>query len=173
MSFPRLATTADYFPRLAMSHFHHPGHSFGENKDNYATNSPTPATDNFATNSPTTQAPTPIENYATSSPTTPYPTTQTPSVPKNISNTTEADKESDYEYDETSVYSIFRDKLDELKIGWPLSQKEEDKIISKEKAKYPDKEDFDTLLIKMAFLKGDDVQKSIMIGIADKIDYTL
>jgi len=177
MSFPRLATSIEPFPRMVMTFENFAGHAFGNTENKYATFSPTTIPEDYATFSPTpfsprhngaTFSPTPFSprhNGATFSPTPPLLSTT-------FSPTTKEEK-SDYDYDETSMYNLFRDRLEELKVGWPLTEKDEDDIISKDKNKYPDKEDFDTLLIKMAFIKGNETQKSLMITLADKLNYTL
>lgn len=172
MSFPRLATSIHPFPRLVLSYEQFPGHVFGDHKEEYV------VIPQYATNSPTPNEnpPTPIRrskpvnissNYATLSPT--VSPASPPNTPKNYTppNTT------DYDYEETSNYELFRDMLDETKHKWPLSTKDEDTIISEHKEKYPDQDDFDTILIKMAFLKSNDRQKELMISLADKLHYTL
>lgn len=163
MSFPRLATSIEPFPRMVMTFENFAGHAFGNTENKYATFSPTTTPEDYATFSPTPFSP--RHNGATFSPTPPLLSTT-------FSPTTKEEK-SDYDYDETSMYNLFRDRLEELKVGWPLTEKDEDDIISKDKDKYPDKEDFDTLLIKMAFIKGNETQKSLMITLADKLNYTL
>ncbi len=137
MSFPRLATSLEPFPRMVMTFENFAGHAFGNVEPNYVTFSPTTTPDNYVTFSPTTK-----------------------------------EEKSDYDYD-TSMYHVFRDHLEELKMDWPLSDKDEDNIIEKDKNKHPDKEDFDTLLIKMAYIKGNETQRSLMLSLADKLNYTL
>lgn len=80
---------------------------------------------------------------------------------------------SDYDYEEPpSTLEIIRDRLEELKLGWPLSDDDEDKIEERNK-KSRNPQEIDTLIIKEAYLKADDVQKKIIVGIADKLHYTL
>lgn len=163
MSFPRLATSIEPFPRMVMTFENFAGHAFGNVEHKYSTFSPTKTPDDYATFSPTPFSP---RYGATFSP-----TQVSTDVPTLLPTTKE--EKSDYDYDEASMYNLFRDRLEELKVGWPLSEKDEDNIISKDKDKYPDKEDFDTILIKMAFIKGNETQKSLMITLADKLNYTL
>ncbi len=152
MSFPRLATSAVLFPTFTMNAAIFPGFTLeGGPKPNILTTSPTPKSFNHITTSPTTSVPTVVS---------------TQNVTKKINS-------SDYDYEEPSDYEIFRNRLEELKVDWPLTNEDEDEIIADIKTDHPDKEDFDIYLIKHAYLRGDAVQKSLMLKTADKLHYTL
>lgn len=169
-AYPRFATASTPFPKFATASSTYPTFGFsitlGESQivpqfvrdPNSITDSPTPE-DNSISASPTTQAPT-DENSITESPTTQAPTF-------------EADHKSDYDYEELSVYDIMRDKLEELKIAWPLTDKDEKEITKKHKASKNSTSSPDDQLIRNAYLRGDTEQKKIMLEIADKLTYTL
>lgn len=80
---------------------------------------------------------------------------------------------SDFEYEEPlTVLENMRDHLEELKLGWPLSDEQEDEIEAANKeSKYP--QGIDNLLIREAFVKASSGQKKAMIDLADKIHYSL
>lgn len=78
------------------------------------------------------------------------------------------DEKEEEDYEELSYYDIFRDKLQEMKIEWPLTSVDEYEIEKKCKTGDPDIQ-----LIKMAFHNGDEDVKKAMLIIADKINYVL
>ncbi len=78
---------------------------------------------------------------------------------------------TDYSYDEEhSYYTSFRNRLEELKLGWPLTEKEEYDI---ERHTNSNNTDNEIQLIKHAYLKGDLEQQSVMRSLAKKMNYTL
>jgi hypothetical protein len=83
------------------------------------------------------------------------------------------DTKSDYDYDDLSHYTMFRDRLEELKLGWPLTEEDEDKIEQKLKKKFPTQEDFDAQLIQNAYARANNDQQGIMRELADRLNYTL
>lgn len=159
-TFPRLALISTGFPQFTASI-----------ASGYPSFSRVVAQPNVVTFSPTTAAPTENENPITMSP-TPF---NSPNPFISVSTVFPPElkiPESDYDYEELSHYDIIRDKLELMKIGWPLTQKDEHEITMHLKLKDPNAT-ISTQLIKNAFLRGDEDQKKAMLEITDKIGYTL
>jgi hypothetical protein len=160
-TFPRLALISTGFPQFTTStaagypSFSRVVASF----PNVITFSPTPSP--TVDENPVTMSPTPFNspNPFTLEPTTSFPTEL--KIP-----------ESDYDYEEVSYYDIIRDKLESMRITWPLSRQDEHEITMHLKLKDPNVT-VSTQLIKNAFLRGDADQKKALLEITDKIGYTL
>ncbi len=90
-----------------------------------------------------------------------------------LPSTIQVDHKSDYDYDDLSYYTMFRDRLEELKLGWPLTDEDEQQIEDKIKFKNPTQTDFDAQLIQNAYARGDPEQQSVMRSLADKLNYVL
>lgn len=115
-----------------------------------------------------------VEGPVTVSP-TPF---NTPNGPVTVSPTTFPpvlhipEYKSDYDYEELDIITIMKDRLEELKIGWPLNETDEEVISNFSKHKNPNASVSDRL-IREAYVQGNPEQKKTMLELADKLNYQL